>query len=99
PPIDALAGFPDLFLDRCEHVLVPGRDLDELAVPDAPHGEWEAWMAGRDVHEGIVVLGPKGDLPEAHVPATAVLGDIGGAVDRRPPKAGQSVRRGPPFLF
>src|SRR5256886_12279957 len=46
-------------------------------------------MTGRDFHEWIVVLGPKRDLPEAHEEPIAALGDIGGAVIRRPPMAGQ----------
>src|SRR5207245_2542672 len=66
PFVDALTRLPNLFRDFVEHVLVSGRHLDHLSIPDAPHRDGKAGMVRGDFHERVVVLGPKRDLPEAH---------------------------------
>src|SRR5207245_8876902 len=66
PFVDALARLPNLFRDFVEHVLVSGRHLDHLSIPDAPHRDGKAGMVRGDFHERVVVLGPKRALPEAH---------------------------------
>src|SRR5437870_3222922 len=59
PLVDALARLPNLFRDLLEHVLVSGRHLDHLAVPDTPHRDGKARMMRGDGHERVVVLGPE----------------------------------------
>src|SRR5207245_5857837 len=44
PLVDALARLPNLFRDLIEHVLVAGRHLDHLSIPDAPPRDGKAGM-------------------------------------------------------
>src|SRR5438552_18234680 len=89
PAVDAFACLSNLLLDLLEDGFVQGRHLHEFPVPDAPHRNREAGVAGRDFDERIVVLGPERDLPEAHALRITVLAHIATAVIRRPPMAGQ----------
>src|SRR5207245_9440707 len=75
--------------DLMQYGFVQWRHLHEFPVPYAQHRNREAWVAGRDLDERVVVLGPERDLPEAHGLSITVLDHIATAVIRRPPKAGQ----------
>src|SRR5437016_1114245 len=49
PAVDAFACLSNLLLDLLEDGFVQGRHLHEFPVPDAPHRNGEAGVAGRDL--------------------------------------------------